>query len=103
MSLHRRDEVACVLIEKIESPVMAGDGSLEGEETPDRERRRLSAHGETIADRYHANLWRINLRDEPHVRKNIGVAHVVETRAILGANDNAVRTAKIDGLAIDDR
>jgi len=27
---------------------------------------------------------------------------MVEARTILGANDNAVRTAKIDGLAIDD-
>src|SRR3984893_17513405 len=52
MALHRRDEVACVPIEKIEGPVVAGDNGIEFEEKPDRQRRRPPAHGKTGADRH---------------------------------------------------
>src|ERR1700737_3630936 len=66
MALHRRDEVACVLIEKIEGPIVAGDNGIEFEETLDRKRRRPPAHGETVADRHKAYLGRMNLRDQTH-------------------------------------
>src|ERR1019366_7556591 len=79
MALHRGGELARVLVEKIEGSIMAGDHGLEIEETLDRERRHPPAHGEAVADRDQADFRRINLRDEPHVGENTGVAHVVET------------------------
>ena len=100
MALHRRDEVACVLIEKIEGPVVAGDNGIEFEETLDRERRRPPAHGETVADRHKADLGRMNLRDQTHVGEHIGIAHVIKARRVPWLDDDAVRTAEIDGLAV---
>src|ERR1700732_603087 len=102
MALHRRDEVACVGIEKIEGPVVAGDNGIEFEETLDRERRRPPAHGETVADRHKADLGRMNLRDQTHVGEHFGIAHVIKARRVPWLDDNAVRTAEIDGLAVDD-
>src|ERR1700730_4806030 len=97
MALHRRDEVACVLIEKIEGPVVAGDNGIEFEETLDCERRCLP-----LADRYKADLGRMNLRDQTHVGEDISIAHVIKARRAPWLDDNAVRTATIDGLAVDD-
>src|ERR1700720_827936 len=103
MALHRRDEMACVLIEKIEGPVVAGDNGIEFEETLDRERRRPPAHGETVADRHKTDLGRMDLRDQTHVGEYIGIAHVIKARRVPRRDDNAVRTPEIDGLAVDDR
>ena len=102
MASHRRDEVACVLIEKIEGPVVAGDDGIEFEETLDRERCRPPAHGETVADRHKADLGRMNLRDQTHIGEHIGIAHVIKARRVPWLDDDAARAAEIDGLTVDD-
>jgi len=102
VALHGSDEVACVLIKKIEGPVVAGDNGIKFEVALDRERRRPPAHGETVADRHKADLGRMNLRDQTHVGEHVGIAHVIKARRAPWLDDNAVRTAEIDGLAVDD-
>src|SRR3984893_16296984 len=44
----------------------------------------------------------MNLRDQTHVGEHIGIAHVIKARRVPWLDDNAVRTAEIDGLAVDD-
>src|SRR3977135_2998563 len=98
MALHRRDEVACVLIEKIEGPVVARENGIEFKETFDRERCRPPAHGETVADRHKADLGRMNFRDQTHVGEHIGIAHVIKARRVPWLATYAGRSAEIGGL-----
>src|ERR1700756_5492437 len=102
MALHRGDKGAGVGSKDIECAIMAGDDSIKVKEAFDRERGRLSAHGEAVADRNDANLRCMNFRDQIHVGKNIRIAHVVDAGCVFRFDDDAVRISKIDHLAIGD-
>jgi hypothetical protein len=104
MAFHRGHKGAGVGSKDIECAVMAGDDGIELKEALDRERGRLSAHCEAVADRHDPNLRCMNFGDQSHIGKKIRIAHVVDAGCVFGFDDHAVvGISKVDHLAIDDR
>jgi hypothetical protein len=63
IAAHFRDEFVRRLVDDGKGPVMAGDHPFELEEALAGERRRLSPHGEAVADRHDADVRSIDLVD----------------------------------------
>ena len=78
--------------------VVAGQDHLEVEELLAGEGGRPGAHGEAVADRHDADVGLVELGDQRHAAEHVGVAHVIERLALLGADDDAVGIAEVDVL-----
>ena len=59
-------------------------------------------HGEAIADRDHRDFRLMDLRNQRHIREDIGVAHVIDGGLACGLYDDAARIAEIDRHAVGD-
>ncbi len=82
---------------------MAWDHGLEIVEAPAGHGGEPRTHGEAVADRHDADPGLVDLVDQRHVGKDVGVAHV-EKRLLAGrSEDDAGRIAEVDGAPVDIR
>src|SRR5262245_4235889 len=96
IAAHFRDEFVGRLVDDGKGPVMAGDHPFELEEALAGERRGFRPYGESVSDRHDADVGAIDLVDQPHVRKDRGVTHMVNRLALARGNDEPAAGAEIN-------
>lgn len=66
----------------------------------DGKSRGFGPHGEVVANGEHAELGRVEVADELHVRKDGGIAGVVKDGAVVDGEDKAGGDAAVEELAV---
>ncbi len=73
---------------------MAGNGVAELEEALAGKCSHSATHGEAIADGNEADIRLVQFVDQPHVGKDIRVAHVIDRRAVFEMQHQAIGIAE---------
>ena len=94
------DEGISRLVYDRERAIVARHDCVEVKEFPAGHRRNLAAHRETISDRHDPDHRTIDLVDQGHVGKNVGITHVIKHFLSRHLDDHTVRIAKIDRFSL---